>query len=69
MMTMTTLTCLAQTKRLVYDGGNAVSGANTDTSSFQEDEEAARIKEERLAQYAAKKAKSKLEITVTLSPW
>lgn len=50
-------------------GGNAVSGANTDTSSFQEDEEAARIKEERLAQYAAKKAKSKLEITVTLSPW
>lgn len=69
MMTMTTLTCLAQTKRLVYDGGNAVSGANNDTSSFQEDEEAARIKEERLAQYAAKKAKSKLEITVTLSPW
>lgn len=37
-----------------------MSGVNTDTSLFQEDEEAARIKEERLAEYAAKKAKSKL---------
>lgn len=59
MMTMTTSTCLAQTMRLVRNGGTP-SRVSTDTSYFKEDEEAARIKEERLAQYAAKKAKSKL---------
>lgn len=58
----TTSTCLALTMRLI-SGGGTLSGVSTDTCFFQEDEEAARIKEERLAQYAAKKAKSKLKIT------